>query len=149
MSTLGAYLTNKLVTWIDVEGYDGFKVKVAYLSRQELTKIKNAATRHVFNPKVGAKEETIDNDLFVKSFVSATVEDWEGFTLEHALNLLPITPPESADLGEKIEFTEDEALFLVKESPTFDSWLNDIVFDLSRFPRETTKETKRPIKKVS
>jgi hypothetical protein len=71
-------LTNKLEAWIEFEGFDGFEVKVAYLSRDELNKIRNTVTRVSWSPKTRQKEETIDNELFIREFVKACVLDWKG-----------------------------------------------------------------------
>ena len=149
MSTLGAYLTNKLEAWVKVDGFDGFEVKVAYLSREELNKISTAVTRNEWSPKTRQKENTINQELFVKKFVEATVLDWKGFTLEHATKLLPLDVPEDVGLDTEIDFDKEEAAQLVANSPVFDSWLNDIVFDLARFPRGGEKSKPKRAAKVS
>jgi hypothetical protein len=126
-------LTNKLEAWIEMEGFDGFEVKVAYLTRDEIQKIRNLVTRTSWSPKTRQKEETIDNELFISEFVKAGVKDWKGFTLRHAARLLPIAVPEDADLDELIDFSPEEAVALSNNSTVFDSWLNDVIFDLANF----------------
>lgn len=130
---LTTYLKTKLEAWVPLEGFDGFEVKVAYLSREELTKIRNSVTRVSFNPKTRQREDTIDSDLFVKEFVKAVVLDWKGLTLEIATKLLPLDVPADVDLSQEIEFSQESALDLSKNSPVFDGWLNDVTFDLERF----------------
>lgn len=127
------YLTTKLEAWVPLEGFEPFEVKAAYLSREELTKIRNAVTRVAFNPKTRQREDTIDNDLFIKEFVKAVVLDWKGLTLETASKLLPLDIPSDVDSSQEIEFSQENALELSKNSPVFDSFLNDICFDLERF----------------
>ena len=133
MSKLSSMLTNKLEAWIEMEGFDGFEVKVAYLTRDEIQKIRNLVTRTSWSPKTRQKEETIDNELFISEFVKAGVKDWKGFTLRHAARLLPIAVPEDADLDELIDFSPEEAVALSNNSTVFDSWLNDVIFDLANF----------------
>jgi len=133
MSKLSSFLTAKLEAWIPFEGFDGFEVKLAYLSREELTKIRNACTRVSFNPKTRQKEDTVDTELFVKGFVKAAVLDWKGFTLEHATKLLPIDVPSDVDLATEVEYTPEDAIDLAKNSSVFDGWLNDTIFDLEVF----------------
>ena len=128
--------TDKLEAWIEFEGLDGFEVKIAYLSRDELNKIRNSVTRVTFSPKTRQKEETVDSELFVSEFVKACVLDWKGFTLKHAASLLPIILPDDADLEELIDFTGEEAIALATNSTIFDSWLNDVIFDLANFQRK-------------
>ena len=136
MSKLSAYLTNKVEAWIEMEGFDGFEVQVAYLSREELNKIRQATTRVSWSPKTRQKEETIDSELFVREFVKACVLNWKGFTLDHASRLLPLDIPEGTNMEEEIEFTPEEAIALAANSTTFDAWLNDVIFDLANFQRK-------------
>lgn len=136
MSKLSTYLTNKVEAWIEMEGFDGFEVQVAYLSREELNKIRQATTRVSWSPKTRQKEETIDSELFVREFVKACVLNWKGFTLDHASRLLPLDIPEGTSMEEEIEFTPEEAIALAANSTTFDAWLNDVIFDLANFQRK-------------
>lgn len=136
MSKLSTYLTNKVEAWIEMEGFDGFEVQVAYLSREELNKIRQATTRVSWSPKTRQKEETIDSELFVREFVKACVLNWKGFTLDHASRLLPLDIPEGTNMEEEIEFTPEEAIALAANSTTFDAWLNDVIFDLANFQRK-------------
>lgn len=129
---LTSYLKTKLEAWVPFDE-EGFEVKLAHLSREELTKIRNAATRISFNPKSRQKEETVDSDIFVKEFVKAAVLDWRGFTLEKATKLLPLEIPEDVDFNTEVEFSQENALDLAKNSPVFDGWLNDVIFDLEAF----------------
>lgn len=130
---LTTYLKTKLEAWVPLEGFEPFEVKVAYLSREELTKIRNAVTRVAFNPKTRQREDNIDSELFVKEFVKAVVLDWKGLTLDIASKLLPLEVPEGVDLSQEVEFSQESALDLSKNSPVFDGWLNDVTFDLERF----------------
>ena len=129
---LTSYLKTKLEAWVPFDE-EGFEVKLAHLSREELTKIRNAATRISFNPKSRQKEETVDSDIFVKEFVKAAVLDWKGFTLEKATKLLPLEIPEDVDFNTEVEFSQENALDLAKNSTVFDGWLNDVIFDLEAF----------------
>lgn len=138
MSKLSSFLKTKLEAWVPFEGFDGFEVKLAYLSRDELNKIRIACTRTSFNPKTRQKEETVDSELFVKAFVGAAVLDWKGFTLEHATKLLPIEVPADVDLASTIDYSPEDALALAKDSSVFDGWLNDTIFDLEMFRTRTT-----------
>lgn len=133
MSKLSSMLTNKLEAWVEMEGFDGFEVKVAYLSRDELSKIRNTVTRVSWSPKTRQKEETIDNELFISEFVKACVLGWKGLTLKHAQRLLPVSIPEGAELTEEIDFSPEEAVALAANSNVFDAWLNDVIFDLANF----------------
>lgn len=133
MSKLSSYLKDRLEAWIQVEGFPGWEVKLAYLSREELNKIRIAATRTSFNNRARIKEETLDQDLFVDTYVKATVLDWKGFTLKIAGQLMPVVFPPGTDENTVVDFSQEEAITLAKNSVFFDSWLNDMVFDLDSF----------------
>jgi hypothetical protein len=124
-------MKTKLEAWVPFD--DDFEIKVAHLSREELGKIRNAALRISFNPKSRQKEETVDSDIFIKEFVKAAVLDWKGLTLEKAMSLLPIEVPSDVDTSVEVEYSQENALELAKNSPVFDGWLNDVVLDLEGF----------------
>jgi hypothetical protein len=133
MSKIQSYLKNKLEAWIPFDGMPGFELKLAYLSREELNKIRLASTRITFNPKSKVKEENVDSEIFVKEYIKACILDWKGFTLEHASKLLPIEVPKGVDLQEEIEFSTEDAMELTRNSNIFDSWLSEVVSDLEAF----------------
>ena len=76
--------------------------------------------------------ETLDEEKFVEEFAKATIKDWKGLTLEH-LETLVLVDISSKDASEEVEYTKENAQVLVSESTEFDSWLNEVVFDLDNF----------------
>jgi len=121
--------------WVDFPGLSGFKVKVANLSRKELTGLRKRCTVQKFDRKTRQVVETLDEDKFVSEFSSAVIKGWEGLTLEHLETLLLIDT-ENKDLSEELPFTEENAEVLVSSSTEFDTWLNEVVFDLDNFRTE-------------
>ena len=124
--------------WIDFSGLDNFSVEVANLSRKELTGLRKRCTTSKFNRKSRQIEETLDEDKFVTLFTKASVKNWKGLTLEHLETLILI------DIGDKdknteVEYSEENAEVLVSSSTEFDTWLNEVVFDLDNF-RNKSKE---------
>jgi hypothetical protein len=124
-------LKDTIEAWFPFDGLPDFEIKLAYLSRPELERIRKAATRPVFKKHV--KEDELDSDMFMKAYVKACVLDWKGFTIEYATKLLPIEVPADVLPDSLIDFSPDEALSLVKNSPEFDKWLNEVIFDLDSF----------------
>ena len=51
--------------WVDFPGLSGFKVKVANLSRKELTGLRKRCTVQKFDRKTRQVVETIDEEKFV------------------------------------------------------------------------------------
>lgn len=133
MTKLTSMLKDKVEAWVEVDGFPGFEVKLAYMSRTEVEKIRKAATRNTFNKRTHLKEEEVDGELFVETLVKTSVLDWKGFTLKYASIMLPLELPKDSDLDAIVEFSKDDVLSLVKNSPIFDQWLNDTVFDLDSF----------------
>lgn len=118
--------------WVDFPGLSGFSVEVANLSRKELNNLRKRCTVQKFDRKSRQVVETLDEDKFVREFSVATVKGWKGLTLEHLETLLLIDV-EGQDMSKELEFTEDNAETLVSSSNEFDTWLNEVVFDLDNF----------------
>lgn len=133
MSKLHSLMKDRLEAWIQVDGFPGFEVKLSYLSRPELERIRKAVTRQVLNKKTRAMEDEVDSEAFTKVLVKSAILDWKGFTVAHALKMLPIEVPEGTPDDELFEFTPEDALQLVQNSPIFDTWLNEAIFDLDSF----------------
>jgi hypothetical protein len=128
--------------WIDFAGLDGFSVEVANLSRKELTGLRKKCTTTKFNRRSRMAEESMDDDKFVSEFTKATVKNWKGLTLEH-LETLILIETEGQDLTKEVEYTEENAEILVGQSTEFDTWLNEVVFDLDNFRSETKRKVPR------
>jgi len=121
--------------WIDFGGLEGFSVEVANLSRKELTGLRKKCTTTKFNRRSRVAEEVLDEDKFVTAFSKASVKDWKGLTLGH-LETLILIDTDGQDLEAAVEYTEENAEVLVAQSSEFDTWLNEVVFDLENFRSE-------------
>lgn len=131
---LASMLKDKIEAWIEVSGYPGFEVHLTYLSRAEIEKIRKAATSTRFDRKTHQKVEEVDSNLFVSALVKGCIKNWRGFTLEYCARMLPIDVPADTDPKTTlVEYSEENAYSLVKESPEFDTWLNEVIFDLEHF----------------
>jgi len=121
--------------WIDFAGLEGFSVKVANLSRKELTGMRKKCTTTKFNRRSRVAEEIVDEEKFVTEFSKKSVTDWKGLTLAH-LETLILIDTEGQNLDAEVEYTEENAEVLVAQSSEFDTWLNEVVFDLDNFRSE-------------
>ena len=119
-------------TWVEFAGLEGFEVQVANLSRKELNGLRKKCTTSKFNRKSRAIEEVLDEDKFVVEFAAASVLGWKGLTLDHLQTLILVEVGDE-DLAKEVEFTVDNAEVLVSQSSEFDTWLNEVVFDLENF----------------
>ena len=132
--------------WVDFTGIDGFSVEVVNLSRKELTALRKKSTTTKFNRRTRQPEENLDEDKFVTEFSNASIKNWKGLTLEKLQDLLLI------DIGDQdpkaeLEYSPENAETLVTNSSEFDTWLNEVVFDLDNFRNKTEGRSNKPARK--
>ena len=118
--------------WIDFPGLDGFSVEVVNLARKELTALRKKCTTTKFDRKTRQATEEIDEDKFIIEFTKAVVKNWKGLKLSYLEELL-LVDINDQDPNKELEFTVDNAETLVSSSSEFDTWLNEVVFDLDNF----------------
>ena len=130
--------------WIDFPGLSGFSVQVANLSRKELTSLRKKCTGQKFDRKTRQVMESLDEEKFITEFTKAVVKGWKGLTLEYLESLLLIDMADK-DPSEELEYTIENAEVLVSSSTEFDTWLNEVVFDLDNF---RTGAERKPVGKA-
>ena len=118
--------------WMDFPGLSGFSVEVANLSRKELTALRKRCTTQKFDRKTRQLVENLDEDKFVSEFADASVKNWKGLTVEHLETLL-LVDTANQEPGAEVDYSKDNAEVLVTNSAEFDTWLNEVVFDLENF----------------
>ena len=118
--------------WIDFPGLKGFEVEVANLSRKELTGLRKKCTTTKFDRKTRQAVEDLDEEKFITEFSRSVIKNWKGLTLEH-LETLILVDIDGQDPKTELEFSSDNAETLVSSSTEFDTWLNEVVFDLDNF----------------
>ena len=131
--------------WIDYPGLDGFSVEVVNLSRKELTALRKRCTTTKFDRKTRQPVENLDEEKFVTEFAQASIKGWKGLTLEHLETLLLINS-DGEDPKAEVNYSLENAEILVTNSSEFDTWLNEVVFDLDNFrggPKRTVPKKTR------
>ena len=121
--------------WINFAGLPGFSVEVVNLSRKELQGLRKRCTTQKLDRKTRMMEEVLDEEKFVSEFTKATIKDWSGLTLEHLESLILIDT-EGKDMSQEVPYSMENAEILVGQSGEFDTWLNEVVFDLDNFRTE-------------
>ena len=143
-------MVDSKAVWIDFPGLDGFSVEVANLSRKELTGLRKRCTSQKFDRKTRQLVETLDEDKFVQEFAEASIKNWKGLTLEHLETLILIDAGDQ-DPSAEVEYSKDNAEILVTNSSEFDTWLNEVVFDLENFragsERPSIPKTRKTVSK--
>jgi hypothetical protein len=120
---------NKKVT-VDFPGMPGFTVQLAFLSREITLNIRKKSTKTVFKGK--HTQEEFDEDMFLKLYTEQTVLGWEGLKFGYLEQLAPVDLS-GVDPEDFLEYTTENALYLVKNSSVFDSFVSDQVGDLGNF----------------
>lgn len=118
--------------WIDYPGYDGFKVKVAGLSRPQWQALRNRCIETKFDRSTRQATEKLNEKKFIAEFTDATIKDWSGLKLEYLESLL-LVDISGKDPNEELRFSKKDAELLISRSSEFDTWVNEVVFDLENF----------------
>jgi hypothetical protein len=144
---LKALMVVTKAVWVDFPGLEGFEVEVANLSRKELTGLRKKCTTTKYDRKTRQPVETLDEEKFVTEFTKAVVKNWKGLSLIHLETLLLIDMT-GQDPAKELEFNEENAETLVSSSTEFDTWLNEVVFDLDNFRSKPKDPVSRKAGKV-
>ena len=118
--------------WIDYPGCSGFEIEVANLSRKELIALRKRCVTTKFDRKTRQPEEILDEEKFITEFTKATIKDWKGLKLKYLEDLLLVDLKDN-DPEVELEYSQDQAEVLVQNSTEFDTWINEVVFDLDNF----------------
>lgn len=124
---------------VDFPGIDGFKVKVAFQSRDELMKMRKKATTQKFKNR--QLVEDVDDQLFLELYVKAVVKGWTGLKIKH-LNKLMLVETAARKPEDEVVFNEENALALMKGSADFDSFITDTISDISNFSKSSLAQSK-------
>ena len=130
-------MVDSKAAWIDFPGLNGFSVEVVNLSRKELTGIRKKCTTNKFDRRTRQLTESLDEDKFVEEFASKSIKNWRGLKLKY------VEYPEK-----ELPYSKDNCETLVQNSNEFDTWLNEVVFDLDNFRKEPTTGSDKPTGKT-
>ena len=122
---------------VEFPGFEGFKLKLAFMSRETLVSIRKKATKTTFKNRQPV--EDLDDKLFLKLYVNAAIKGWSGFKYKHLNELAPMEL-DPTDENKELEFSEENALALMEASSNFDSFISETVSDLSAFTKTSTQK---------
>jgi hypothetical protein len=123
---------------VEYPGMPGFVVNLAFLSRETLLNIRKKSTKTTFKNRQAAEE--FNEDLFLQLYVENAVKGWKGLKLTYLEQLAPVDLSGQADLEAELEYTPENALYLMKNSSNFDGFISEQVTDLGNF--STTSSNK-------
>ena len=115
---------------VEYPGMPGFVVDLAFLSRETLLSIRKKSTKTSFKNRQAAEE--FNEDLFLQLYVENAVKGWKGFKLSYLEQLAPVDL-KGQNLDDELEYTAENALYLMKNSSNFDAFISEQVSDLGNF----------------
>ena len=130
--SLSSLMTPSKTVQIDFPGYEGFRVLVCYLAREELVKLRKKCITTKFNKRTHQPEEELNEDKFLVEYSKAVIRGWTGFKYSYLEELL-LVDVSSFDPDDELPYTQDNAELLMKNSSVFDSWVTETVGDLENF----------------
>ena len=131
--SLQSLLTPEKVVEVDYPGFEGFKLKVAFLSREEIIKIRKKCTVTKFDKRTRQPVDELDEELFLKTYVSAIIKGWSGLKFKYLQDLMLVDLSTVEDVEKELEYTQDNALVLMKNSQELDGFVTDITSNLANF----------------
>ena len=124
--------------WVEHPEYEGLEVELVHLSRSELTALRKRCVITKFD-KARKTVEELNEDKFISEFTKATIKNWKGFKYKY-LELLMLVDISKLNPEDELNYSQDNAKLLVTNSTEFDTWVNEMVFDLENF-RTGAKDT--------
>ena len=122
---------SKSVT-VEYPGMPGFTIDVCFLSRETLQSIRKKATKTSFKNRQPV--EDLNDDLFLELYVKASIKGWKGFKLSYLEQLAPVDVSKE-DSDAELDYSEENALMLMKASTNFDAFISEQVTDLGNFSK--------------
>ena len=122
--------------WIEYPGLKDFEVQLAYLTKDELMKIRDKSKNTKLNRKTRQMEEEVDSDLFTSLYTDAVLKDWRGLKYKYLNHLVP-TDISGMDEEDELPFTADDAKTLMDNSVDFDSFVSSSLEDLENFTQSS------------
>ena len=130
--SLASLITPSKTVSLEFPGYEGMKVSVCYLGRDELLALRKKCVTTKFNKKTHQPEEELDDDKFLREYSKAIIKSWSGFKYRYLEELL-LVDVSSFDLDDELPYTSDNAETLMKNSTAFDGGVSETVGTLENF----------------
>jgi len=142
MSKIKSMLIKETSTWVEYPDIDGFEVNLRYLTREDLLKIRNASLTYKFNKRTRQKEEAVDSAKFIEHYAEKAIAGWRGLKIKHLPQLLPVDVT-GMNPNEVVEYTDEDAVEMLKNSTTFDQFVSDTLNDFEQFSRSKADDTSK------
>ena len=131
-------LPEKVVTF-EYPGLDGLEFDLAFLSKDSNQDILKKCTITRFNPKFQRTDEELDDEKFLEMYVAAIVKNWRGFKMKY-LSEFVIADFSDFDDDQELDYSQENALTLMKSSTTFDNWVSKQIGEIKNFTKQDSKK---------
>jgi len=135
--SLKALLVPSKTIDVDYPGLPGFTVNVSFLSRETLINVRKKSTKTSFKNRQPVEE--LNDEIFLQLYVKEAVRGWKGLKLSYLEQLAPVDLT-GQDADAELEFNEENALFLMKNSANFDAFISETVTDLGNFQKSSAQK---------
>jgi hypothetical protein len=122
---------------VEYPGMPGFVIDLAFLSRETLLNIRKKSTKTTFKNRQAAEE--FNEDLFLQLYVENAVKGWKGLKLTYLEQLAPVDLS-GQDMEAELEYSSENALYLMKNSSNFDGFISEQVGDLGNFTKSSSQK---------
>lgn len=122
---------------VEFPGMPGFMINISFLTREILSSIRKKSTKTTFKNRQPVEE--LNDEIFLELYVKEAVKGWKGLKLSYLEQLAPIDLT-GQDMDDTLDFTEENALYLMKTSSNFDSFISEQVTDLGNFSTSSSKK---------
>lgn len=130
-------LPEKTVTF-DFPGCEGLTFDLAYLSKESNQALVKKCQKTKIDMKTRQPTTEFDDELFLNLYVANIIKGWKGFKLKFLKEL--VLADISTDMEEEeLEYSEENAIELMKNSQIFDNWVSEVISDLENFTRSNSK----------
>ncbi len=140
MSKLKSMMVKDTSTWVEFPDIPGFKINLRFVSREDLLKIRSASLTYKFNKRTRQREEEVDSAKFLENYAERAIAGWTGLKIKHLPSLLPVDIS-GMNPEEAVEFSEEDAIELLKNSPVFDQFVTDTLNDFEQFSLKKKEDT--------
>ncbi len=130
--SLASLMTPSKTVSISFPGYEGMKVLLCYLAREELVKLRKKCVTTKFSKKTRQPEEFLEEEKFLKEYCKSVIKGWSGLKYRYLEELL-LVDISALDPEDELPFTQENAELLMKNSGDFDTWVTETVSDLENF----------------
>lgn len=117
---------------VEYPGMPGFKVSLTFLTREAIQGIRKKSTKTTFKNRQPVEE--LNEEAFLEHYAKAAIKGWTGLKLKYVEQLAPVDLTGS-DPDEELAYSEENALYLMKSSTNFDSFISEQVSELTNFSK--------------